>query len=216
MAVRHLLQRRQRHASLCRDSGPPLARQRHQRGDDSFMKAIHSSDYPYANSLVNHFRIARLGPSYPNLVASVMARTKAPKRKDNRPAGAQEWRLPEGVEPDSLAGILARNLWNLMNRAPDLQSQLGLAGKAGVGQATISRILDCSGTVRLVNVEKVARAFGIDAWLLLHPDPARALRGVEFYAKMRQEFAEGSAKRRSMPMRECAAPAAAPAPAPKQ
>jgi hypothetical protein len=90
---------------------------------------------------------------------------------DNRPTGERPWRLPPDVDPDSLPAILARNLWALMASSTELKSQLALAKRAKVGQATIDRILTCTKGTRLDNLEKIAAAFEppLQAWQLLLP-----------------------------------------------
>lgn len=76
--------------------------------------------------------------------------------------------------------VLRRNLKALMDKAkrdgqPDLARQLRLGKKAGVGQATIGRILSQEGEDSGVEtVAKLAKAFGLEAWQMMVPgmDPA--------------------------------------------
>ena len=97
------------------------------------------------------------------------------RRPDNRPVGERAFTLPEGVDPKSLPAIVARNVWALMTISANLKSQLALAKMAGVGQATVDRVLLATPGTRLDNLEKIADAFtremggAIPAWLLLVP-----------------------------------------------
>lgn len=83
-----------------------------------------------------------------------------------------------------VTAILARNLKELMEDHPDLNSQSALARKAGVAQTSIGNMLNPgkrapskSGRLpspAVENVERVAKAFGKEAWQLLHPTPSTA------------------------------------------
>lgn len=80
--------------------------------------------------------------------------------------------------------ILARNLKALLEDHPILNSQNALAKKCGVAQTSIGlmlhpekRIPTKSGRLpapTVENVEKVAKAYGKEAWQLLHPEPSMA------------------------------------------
>lgn len=72
---------------------------------------------------------------------------------------------------DDVKQNLARNLAKLMETSADLQSQNALAKRSKVAQTTISNYLkgDYRGAPQLDKVAKLAKAFGIEAWRLLHP-----------------------------------------------
>lgn len=69
--------------------------------------------------------------------------------------------------------VLRRNLQALMDKAKEagntqLSSQIQLGKKAGVGQATIGRILSQQGEDSgIETVHKLAQAFGLEGWQLL-------------------------------------------------
>lgn len=83
---------------------------------------------------------------------------------------------------------LARNVRRLMDSSPDLNKQLRLAKRAGIGQATVDRILRADAGVSIDSIAAIAKAFGVSPWLLLHPNPPLAAAEAEFYAKMRGLF----------------------------
>ena len=90
--------------------------------------------------------------------------------------------------PDLDVGIrhvLAHNVRWLMDHSPDISSQLRLARRAGVGQATIDRVLGATVGTSIDVVEKIANAYGINPYLLLHPNMPMAAREAEFLARMR-------------------------------
>lgn len=70
--------------------------------------------------------------------------------------------------------ILATNLRSLQREHESgLRSQAKIADKGKVGQRTVSRALKAENpTVK--SIESMARAFGLEAWHLLHPDLAAA------------------------------------------
>lgn len=76
--------------------------------------------------------------------------------------------------------VLRRNLKALMDKAAkdgnaELSKQIRLGKKAGVGQATIGRILSPQGEDSGVEtVAKLAKAFGLEGWQLMVPgmDPS--------------------------------------------
>lgn len=82
---------------------------------------------------------------------------------------------------DSLATTLSRNLQALMDTRGLSQAELGRL--SGVGQSTLSRILDAdtqgASNPRVTTLEAVASYFGVAAWQLLVPglDPAMCADG---------------------------------------
>lgn len=83
--------------------------------------------------------------------------------------------LPDGRNtlPDmrkkTTAETLAENLTRLMAGAEDLNSDRKLAKVSGVSHKTINNILNGRHDVGISNVEKIAKAFRIDAFQLLCP-----------------------------------------------
>lgn len=67
----------------------------------------------------------------------------------------------------TLREVLADRLNTLMFRTRALDTQVKLAEASGVAQSTIGRILRCETSATLDNIESIARAFGIDASVLL-------------------------------------------------
>ena len=73
---------------------------------------------------------------------------------------------------DALKDVLAVNLSKAMELSPDLKSQNALARRAKVAQTTIGNYLSpksYKGSPRLVKIEKLAKAFGLETWQLIHP-----------------------------------------------
>lgn len=72
--------------------------------------------------------------------------------------------------------IVARNLARLMEGSATLNTQEKVGKKAGVKQRTVGYLLNPNSTdmksPKLDTVEKVARAFGLEPWVLL-ADPER-------------------------------------------
>ena len=71
-----------------------------------------------------------------------------------------------------IKNTLAVNLQHLMEGSADLKSQNALAKRSKVGQTTIGNYLrpdSYPGFSSLDKVEKLARALGVDTWVLLHP-----------------------------------------------
>ena len=95
---------------------------------------------------------------------------------------------------DDLREILARNLSGLMAKSVDMRSQSALARRARVAQKTISNYLDASsykGAPSLGKVEKIARAFGIETWQLIHPtlgDRVISAAELALYEKLREQI----------------------------
>ena len=73
---------------------------------------------------------------------------------------------------DDVKANLAANLARLMKMSADLQSQNALARRSKVAQTTIGNYLapdTYRGAPSLAMVAKLARAFGLEAWQLIHP-----------------------------------------------
>lgn len=67
---------------------------------------------------------------------------------------------------------LARNLSKLMAASEDLRSQSALSRRSKVAQTTISNYLapdSYTGSPSLDKIAALARAFGLEAWHLIHP-----------------------------------------------
>lgn len=75
--------------------------------------------------------------------------------------------------------VLAANLRHFMARSADLQTQQALAARSGVSQRTISNYLNPENrstgsrgkapSAKLTEIERVARALGVEVWHLLRP-----------------------------------------------
>lgn len=70
---------------------------------------------------------------------------------------------------------LATNLERLCISHTELDSILEVGRRADIGKSTINRIKKGETAVRIDNLEKLARIFGLEAWQMLVPDldPAR-------------------------------------------
>lgn len=94
--------------------------------------------------------------------------------------------------------ILAVNLKRLMQDTPSLNTHAKLGKAAGVAPRSISNM--CTprvGNPTLDNVSKVAQAFSLEAWQLIHPDlPGRVLKPSEaqLYNVLRDALAAISKK----------------------
>jgi len=71
------------------------------------------------------------------------------------------------ISPEGLRQILARNIADAMHRMPGLDTQLGLAAKAKIGQSHLSRILRGESAATIDRVAKIAKALGMQPWELL-------------------------------------------------
>lgn len=98
-------------------------------------------------------------------------------------------------QPDYALGMvctsrqaLATNLQRLMERTPDLDSGPKLAKRAKVAQATVSRVLNQKVGASVDVVDALARAFGVNPWMLMHPNMDIAEAETRLYAAMRREF----------------------------
>jgi transcriptional regulator with XRE-family HTH domain len=63
--------------------------------------------------------------------------------------------------------ILSKNLKGLMATKAGPNSQLGLARKSGVAQATIGRIIRQETAATIETLEDLAKAYGLQAWQLM-------------------------------------------------
>jgi transcriptional regulator with XRE-family HTH domain len=71
--------------------------------------------------------------------------------------------------PGAVSKTLAQNIRALMIARPILSSQAALARAASVDQRTVGRILNCEHAPTVLQVEKIAKAFGLAPWQLLSP-----------------------------------------------
>lgn len=178
MPVSNLLERGKWDLGSLSNQGPLVPPHGHEPIHNGFVETLHAP--------IIHFRRHTSTTFGDANARSAVARSPNPVRLGMaRASGLKEWKLPDGVDPESLVAILARNLWTLMSASADLQSQLAVAKRAKIGQATVDRILGCTPGIKLSNVEALATAFGVNAWVLLHPNPAMASSEAAFYAKMR-------------------------------
>lgn len=67
----------------------------------------------------------------------------------------------------SLREVLAENLQKVMARTPDADTGPKLEAKSGVGQSTVSRIINRQTAVNLDKLEAIAKALGVQPWELL-------------------------------------------------
>ncbi len=63
--------------------------------------------------------------------------------------------------------LLAKNIKAKMDRNPDLSAQTALAGKSGVAQSYISRILRSKSGATIDQIWRIAKAFGCQPFELL-------------------------------------------------
>lgn len=93
-----------------------------------------------------------------------------------------------------IRNTLAVNLQHLMEHSIDMKSQNALGKRSKVAQTTIGNYLrpdSYKGFPSLENIDKLARAFSVEPWVLLHPTlgsnclpPAE----LEIYQKVRKAF----------------------------
>jgi transcriptional regulator with XRE-family HTH domain len=86
----------------------------------------------------------------------------------------------------SVNDVLAENIARYMEANPELGTQARLAARSGVDQKTISNYLNPQrrlataagrpGSAKLSEVEKIAAAFGLEAWELIKPLKSRVRR----------------------------------------
>lgn len=77
-----------------------------------------------------------------------------------------------GVTNEELRRVLARNVQARIDADPALQVQENLEKRSGLGQATISRVLNVGGAATLDTVAALARGIGCQPWELLVDDDA--------------------------------------------
>ena len=79
--------------------------------------------------------------------------------------------LPEIIDPQewSVEKQAAFTLGVWMGQHPDLNSEKKVSEAAGIGQATVNRILNCEGSTSIGVLSAIARAFGRDAYELILP-----------------------------------------------
>lgn len=90
--------------------------------------------------------------------------------------------------------LLARNLKTMMERSPDLKSQGALHRRSKVAQSTIDRILGAEVSATLDVLDKLAGAFGLTGWQLIHPKPDIREGEAAFYAKLRTLLDQANGK----------------------
>ena len=71
--------------------------------------------------------------------------------------------------------VLATNLDALMSAHPEFKSQMKLSKASGVGQTTVGRMRRADGAATIDNVQKVAKAFNLQASDLLKPGLAKRM-----------------------------------------
>lgn len=97
---------------------------------------------------------------------------------------------------DQLKADLAQNLARLMAVSEDLRTQTALAKRSKVAQTTISNYLrptSYRGSPNLEQIGKLARAFGLEPWHLLHPtmgDREFNRRELDLYRRLKTVLAE--------------------------
>lgn len=129
--------------------------------------------------------------------------------------------------------ILASNLRGLMAARPDLDTLPKITARSGVSNGTLDRIRRAAVSTRVDELEKLGRAFGVEAWELLRPQGPAGLsplalklasqldRSARDEASHRAAFAAASAvidalaARSGSPAAPASAPAASPAPVPE-
>lgn len=95
---------------------------------------------------------------------------------------------------DEIKAALAKNLSRLMEMSADLKSQTALAKRSKVAQTTIGNYLKPESYIGAPNLEKVAqlaKAFGLEAWQLIHPtmgDSGFTRRELELYKRFREDM----------------------------
>ena len=79
--------------------------------------------------------------------------------------------LPEIIDPQewSVEKQAAFTLGVWMGQHSDLNSEKKVSEAAGIGQATVNRILNCEGSTSIGVLSAIARAFGRDAYELILP-----------------------------------------------
>ncbi|MCR0998684.1 helix-turn-helix domain-containing protein [Serratia rubidaea] len=101
--------------------------------------------------------------------------------------------MAAGAEPEQeeteIGAIVAKNLELWMSNNRDLSSQAKVAHAAGIGQATVGRVLNREGNTTLNNLEAIAGAFGRRGYelLLKQKDPTIINYDRTQYAKLSDE-----------------------------
>lgn len=101
--------------------------------------------------------------------------------------------MAAGAEPEQeeteIGAIVAKNLELWMSNNRDLSSQAKVAHAAGIGQATVGRVLNREGNTTLNNLEAIAGAFGRRGYelLLKQKDPTVINYDRTQYAKLSDE-----------------------------
>ncbi|QPT15209.1 helix-turn-helix transcriptional regulator [Serratia rubidaea] len=92
-------------------------------------------------------------------------------------------------EETEIGAIVAKNLELWMSNNRDLSSQAKVAHAAGIGQATVGRVLNREGNTTLNNLEAIAGAFGRRGYelLLKQKDPTIINYDRTQYAKLSDE-----------------------------
>lgn len=65
------------------------------------------------------------------------------------------------------AKVLSQNLKALLKHGHGPSTQMDLAARSGIAQATIGRILRAETSATIDTVAKIAKAYGLEAWQLL-------------------------------------------------
>lgn len=74
-----------------------------------------------------------------------------------------------GVDEKTAAIAMSQNLRALRAARPEFRGQLKVAKKAGVGEGTVGRARRGDGNLTLNVVERIARAYRLEAWQLIRP-----------------------------------------------
>ena len=88
------------------------------------------------------------------------------------PATVRFLRQTDGMRPRD---ILSTNLRALMAARPDLDTLPKITARSGVSNGTLDRIRRAAVSTRVDELDKLGRAFGIEAWELLRPHGHAAL-----------------------------------------
>ncbi len=81
--------------------------------------------------------------------------------------------------PDA-AEVVARNIRQLMDRSKSLNDTKALAEKSGVSEAMLGNLLQQQdGALCVSTLDRIAAAFGVPAWTLIHRDWDRKRREAQ-------------------------------------
>lgn len=105
-----------------------------------------------------------IAPQYPNSDSDV--------KRPNYPPSDNRFAHNPGMDKSGqkLPEVLARNVRRYMDKDSSISRQELLEAKSGLGQSTISRVLNAGGAATLDTVEALARAIGCEPWELLIDD----------------------------------------------